>query len=237
MVEPDPLYHDPPPRMMRILRWFCADIYLEEVEGDLHELFQEEVEEYGLRQARRRFFFIGLRYLKPFFFGKKDFTLQLEYHLTMLKHYLKIAFRQLRKQRAYSFINISGLAIAMACCIVVLVFVHDETSYDNYHPKAEQVYRLSIRSLEVGEQSDVNLIAASPILWGPALKKDYPEVENFTRFVPRTSPDNPWEVIVGERSFSEARILYTDPATLDMFNWPITSMEMQRLPWRIPIPS
>ncbi|NRB46569.1 MAG: ABC transporter permease [Saprospiraceae bacterium] len=221
MVDDDLRYHDPPPRMMRILRWFCADIYLEEVEGDLYELFQEEVEEHGLKKARRRFFFTAIRYLKPFFFGKKDFTLQLEYHLTMLKHYLKIAFRQLRKQQAYSFINISGLAIAMACCIVVLVFVHDETSFDAYHPKAEDIYRLSIRSLEVGDQNDESLIAASPILWGPALKKDYPEVENFTRFVPRTSPDNPWDVTVGDRSFSEARILYTDPATLDMFNWPI----------------
>lgn len=223
MVGTDPHYHDPPSRIMRILRWFCAEIYLEEVEGDLYELFQEEVEEYGLKKAKRRFFFTAIRYLKPFFFGKKDLTIQLEYHLTMLRHYLKIAFRQLKKQRAYSFINISGLAIAMACCITVLVFVHDETSYDNYHPKAEQVYRLSIRSLEVGDDNSENLIAASPILWGPALKKDYPEVENFARFVPRTSPDNPWEVTAEGRSFSEARILYADPAALEMFNWPLIS--------------
>lgn len=228
MVEPDTAYFDPPPRTMRILRWFCADIYLEEVEGDLYELFQEEVEEYGLKKAKRRFFLTAIRYLKPFFYGKKDFTLQLEYHLTMLKHYLKIAFRQLKKQQAYSFINISGLAIAMACCIVVLVYVHDETSYDNYHPKAEQVYRLSIRSLEVGDDNSENLIAASPILWGPALKKDYPEVENYTRFVPRTSPDNPWEITVGDRSFSEARILYTDPSVMEMFNWPLVSGDPEK---------
>lgn len=221
MVESKPHYHDPPPRVMRVLRWFCADIYLEEVEGDLYELFQEEIEEHGLTKAKRRFFFIAIRYLKPFFFGKKDVTIQLEYHLAMLKHYVKIAFRQLKKQRAYSFINISGLAIAMACCIVVLVYVHDETSYDNYHPKAEDIYRLSIRSLEVGDDNSENLIATSPILWGPALKKDYPEVENFARFVPMVSPDNPWKIKVGDQSFSEYRILHADPSILDMFNWPL----------------
>ncbi|NRB46570.1 MAG: hypothetical protein HRU41_02780 [Saprospiraceae bacterium] len=60
MSNTPPPFPEPPGQMMRVLRWFCADVYLEEVEGDLFELFQEEVEEYGLKRARRRFFFIAL---------------------------------------------------------------------------------------------------------------------------------------------------------------------------------
>lgn len=222
MVNPQPPYHDPPARMMKLLRWFCAEAYLEEVEGDLFELFQEEIEIHGLKKARNRFFFTAVRYIKPFFFGKKGFSIHLDHHLTMFRHYLKIALRQLFKQRTYSFINISGLAIAMACCIVVLIYLHDETSYDTYHEKAENIYRLSIQSGEVGGgDGDVNLIATSPILWGPALQKDYPEVESFARFVPVVNPDNPWDLKAGDKVFAEADILYADPAVLQMFNWPL----------------
>lgn len=221
MVNPQPTYHDPPARMMKLLRWFCADAYLEEVEGDLFELFQEEIEIHGLKKARNRFFFTAIRYIKPFFFGKKGFSIHLDHHLTMFRHYLKIALRQLFKQRTYSFINITGLAIAMACCIVVLIYLHDETSYDNYHENAENIYRLSIESFEIGAEEDRNLIAASPILWAPALQKDYPEVESFARFVPLVSPDNPWDIKTGDKVFAEARILYADPSALQMFNWPV----------------
>jgi len=221
MVNPQTPYHDPPARMMKLLRWFCADAYLEEVEGDLFELFQEEIEIHGLKKARNRFFFTAIRYIKPFFFGKKGFSIHLDHHLTMFRHYLKIALRQLFKQRTYSFINITGLAIAMACCIVVLIYLHDETSYDTYHENAENIYRLSIQSHEVGGEGDGNLIASSPILWGPALQKDYPEVEAFARFIPVVNPDSPWDIKAGDKVFSEVDVLYADPKVLEMFNWPM----------------
>ena len=69
------MYHEPPQRLLRFLRWFCDDNFLEEIEGDLYELFQEEVDTFGLRKARSRFFGNTIRYIRPYFFGKKELCL------------------------------------------------------------------------------------------------------------------------------------------------------------------
>lgn len=220
MVDPRPPYHPPPARIMHFLRWFCAPGFLEEIEGDLNEMFQEEVETFGLKRARRRFLFTALRYINPYFYGKKNLTVYLSHQPDMFKHYFKISLRLLLKQRFYALINILGLAIGMACCITVLLFVYDETSYDNYHQDADRLYRLSIQGVMMSS-GDESLAANSPILWGPALQKDYPEVENYARFVQLASEDNPWEMRVGENAFMESDILYADPSALDLFNWPL----------------
>lgn len=205
---------------MTFLRWFCAASFLEEIEGDLNELYQEEVEEYGLKRARRRFLFTALRYINPYFYGKKDLTVYLSHQPDMLKHYFKISLRQLLKQRFYALINILGLAIGMACCITVLLYVYDETSYDAYHADADRIHRVSLQVVEMSSGNE-SPVANSPILWGPALKKDYPEVEDYARFVRLASAENPWEMQVGENAFMESEILYADPSALDLFNWPL----------------
>ncbi len=75
---PLPPYHDPPENVMRLLRWYCAPSFLEEIEGDLYELFQEEVENYGLKRAKRRFFWTAFLYLNHYFFGKKHLSFNLQ---------------------------------------------------------------------------------------------------------------------------------------------------------------
>lgn len=69
----------------------------------------------------------------------------------MLKNYLKIALRNILRNKAYSVINISGLAIGMACCILILLFVQDELSYDTYHANADHIYRLTTVNKSSGE--------------------------------------------------------------------------------------
>ena len=61
----------------------------------------------------------------------------------MLRNYLKIALRNMKRYKGYSFINICGLAIGMACCILILLYVTDELSYDNYHEKGDRIYRIN----------------------------------------------------------------------------------------------
>ena len=206
--------------IVRFLRWFCADTFLDEIEGDLHEMFQEEVELYGLSRARRRFLFTSIRYIQPFFFGKKQASFHLSHSSDMFRHYFKISFRHLFKYRFYSLINIVGLALGMACTITVLLYVHDESSYDSYHHEADRLYRLSIRGVEISSGDD-NLRATTPILWAPALQQDYPEVEAYTRFVQLARPENPWELSYGEEAFFESDILYADSSVFQLFNWPL----------------
>lgn len=213
-------YQDPPEWIMQALRWYCASSFLEEIEGDLYELFQEEIEEYGEKRARRRFFLTSLRYINPYFFGKKHFNPEIEYRMNLIQHYLKVGFRHLWKQRLYSLINIMGLAIGIACCITVLFYVIDETGYDTYHENVENLYRLSNDVIVPSNGQEFNN-AVTPILWGPALKRDYPEVEDYARFIQEASQDNPWVVTHQNNSFAEAGILFTDPSALKMFSWPL----------------
>ncbi|HUU51725.1 MAG TPA: ABC transporter permease, partial [Candidatus Heimdallarchaeota archaeon] len=96
----------------------------------------------------------------------------------MIRSYMKLTLRNLRKHRGYSFINISGLAIGMACCILILLFVADELSYDNYHENADRIYRVSAIS-SIG--TTTRRYATVPPALAPELVTSIPEVESAVR--------------------------------------------------------
>ncbi len=91
-------------------------------------------------------------------------------------NYFKVALRKIRRHKGYSLINISGLAIGMACCFLVFLWVQDELSFDRFHTKAKEIYRVLLNPEDTDIYSSYN---SGPI--GPALKADYPEIINFTR--------------------------------------------------------
>ena len=94
----------------------------------------------------------------------------------LIWNYFKVALRKIRRHKGYSFINISGLAIGMACCFFVFLWVQDELSFDRFHSNAKEIYRV----LHNPQGTDIyNSYGSGPL--GPALKADYPEIINFTR--------------------------------------------------------
>src|ERR1700704_1547013 len=96
----------------------------------------------------------------------------------MLKSYLVIAWRNLSKHKLYSAINIVGLAIGMAACIVIALFVYNERSFDNMHSR--NIYRLNEVQKFPGMVSSQK-VALSMFPMGPTLKKEFPEIKKFTR--------------------------------------------------------
>ena len=80
----------------------------------------------------------------------------------MLKNYLKISLRNLQRHKAYSFINVAGLAIGLACFTLIILYVQDEWSYDRYHEDADQVYRLAV---EIQANEGATRTAQSPPIW------------------------------------------------------------------------
>ncbi|MCJ7581888.1 MAG: ABC transporter permease, partial [Candidatus Aminicenantes bacterium] len=95
----------------------------------------------------------------------------------MLKNYLKIFFRNMKRHKGYSFINILGLAVGMACCILILLYVQYELSYDNYHPHSDLTYRILINREGFFDQP----FSGSPPHLASALKDNYQEVIYATR--------------------------------------------------------
>ena len=97
----------------------------------------------------------------------------------MLKNYLRICFRNILKNRVFSFINIVGLAIGIAACLLILQYVSFESSYDQFHKNKDRIFRADVREIDQGE--DRGLMPMSPYQLGPAVKETVPGVSHFTR--------------------------------------------------------
>ena len=135
----------------------------------------------------------------------------------MLHNYLTIAIRNLLRYPAYTLINIVGLAIGLAACMLILRYVWDELSYDRYHPHADRVYRV-VDDIESAGQTVRT--AGSPSGWGPALKRDFPEIELFARVRGTTSV---WFIMHEENRYYEKKVIWADAALLDMFSIPFVA--------------
>ena len=132
----------------------------------------------------------------------------------MLKNYVKIALRNLKRRRGYAFLNITGLAIGMACCLLLLLYVQDELSYDRFHDEADQIYRL----IEVGTFDEIEEESAGiPFPVAPALRNDFPDITT-TRFF-RMQSQVPL-VGNGQQRFYEERFFWADSNVFDVFSFP-----------------
>jgi putative ABC transport system permease protein len=130
----------------------------------------------------------------------------------MLKNYCKIAMRNIRRHKGYSFINIAGLAIGMACTILILLWIQDELAYDRFHEKGDNIYRIIVEN-EQGMQS----AGTCPIPLGPHSKQAYPEVLDSIRMC---NGFQKFLVEFNERVFSE-EIGIVDPSFLTTFTFPL----------------
>ncbi|MGH7598155.1 MAG: FtsX-like permease family protein [bacterium] len=130
----------------------------------------------------------------------------------MFKHYLKIALRNLRKHKTYSFINIAGLATGLACCILILLYVRDELDYDRYHQNASHIYRVLLEM-----PTPVAPISAStPIVLAPKLQEAFPEIQAITRLERYFSNAT---VSRGDKQFTETRFFMADPSIFQIFSF------------------
>lgn len=132
----------------------------------------------------------------------------------MFKNYLKIAFRNVKKHKAYAFINIAGLAIGMACCILIISFITTELSYDRYHKNTEQIYRLGLDANLGGNQI---LMPISTAPTAPALIQDYPEVLDAVRIRRMRN------VSIKDRDleFFEENVFLADNSIFNVFTFPM----------------
>lgn len=129
----------------------------------------------------------------------------------MLKNYLKIALRNLLKYKLYAFINVTGLAVGIASCILILLFVQDEYTFDGYHSQADQLYRARVQETYEGE---VFQNTVTPFILGPTLEAEIPEVDQMSRNVSFTD-------LVKHGTFQESEtITLLDPAFFEMFDVP-----------------
>src|SRR5471030_2170500 len=97
----------------------------------------------------------------------------------MIKNYIKTAFRSLTKNKGFTIINVLGLALGLATCLLIVFYVFDELSYDRYNVKADRIFRVN-DDIKFG--GSANSYAVSPAPFAAAIKSDFPEVEDAVRF-------------------------------------------------------
>jgi putative ABC transport system permease protein len=133
----------------------------------------------------------------------------------MLKNYILIAVRNIRQSPLYAFINIFSLAIGIASCIVIYLFITDERSFDSFHEKESVIYRLDEVQNFTG--TNVQKVALSMPGMGPYLQKEFPEIENYTRFMCRPKI----LVIKDDKRFLLPNLATVDSTFLDIFDFPL----------------
>lgn len=131
----------------------------------------------------------------------------------MLRNYLTIALRTLRKHKGHTLINSVGLALGLAVCLLIALYVRHEVSYDDFHTKSDRIFQ--VLTVSTQEDGSMDRLAATPLPLKDALQMTYPQIEHLVRLTER-----PGVVTVGSDAF-KTDVLYADSALFEMFSFPL----------------
>jgi putative ABC transport system permease protein len=177
------------------------------IAGDIAEEFGRRAEERGSARARLWYRLFVLRSVPSFVRHSVSWS------MTMFSNYLLIAFRIMKRHKAFSFINVAGLAVGMACSILIGLFVVHESGYDRSFRNSDRIHRVYADIRDEGEDFRG---AWTPPPLAKALVEDFPEVEAAARYSPW-----PREVLIGagDRSFLETGLKYADASFFEVFSY------------------
>lgn len=213
----------PPKKALAFLRWFCRQEYVEEIEGDLTELFyKEQAQSSG--KASRNFAWRVLKYLRPGYI--KSFNPSIQSN-GMFKNYFIITWRNLRHNKSFSSLNVIGLSIGMTCCLIIFQYVARESGFDRFHEKNENLYRVLQAYASPNEQMNTGHAYTAQSL-APAMKQEVPEIMNITRVHSENALVSASQA--PEQVFEEDRALYVDAAFMKMFTFPMISGDAKLVP-------
>src|SRR6478609_2156972 len=139
----------------------------------------------------------------------------------MIKNYITIAFRALRKQKFYSFINIAGLSIGIAACLIILLFVVNEFSYDRYHVKGDRTFRVNTE-IKFGT-NHFTVCAGYPVM-AELFKQNYPEIETIVRI---TNWGKRYVRKVDSREKTRENAVWADSTFFSVFSIPVLEGDPQ----------
>ncbi|MBA4849341.1 ABC transporter permease [Emticicia sp. BO119] len=212
----------PPKWADKLLSAFLPEDLLEELQGDMHEQFEVQAEDLGLKKAQWLYIWEVLRFCRPYFL-KRRFVEQSNYanyshpvsifSPIMIRNYFTIAWRNLIRNKAFSAINIFGLSIGISCFMLIAVFVYHELSYDRYVNNADQIYRVN---LAVTGNGNIALYPNVDFAVGDGIKNTFPEVKDFTRVSQAVD-----FVKYENNQFKEQHMAFAEANFIKMFSIPL----------------
>jgi putative ABC transport system permease protein len=170
----------PPKWARKILAWSCPKDSLEEVQGDLLELYSYWMETEGEREANKKYILNAIRLQRPFTKVQSEPSMKFNMN-AMLKHFSVVAYRNVMRNRSFSFINIVGLSLGLATSLMILLWIIDERNVDTFHSNSTRLFRVYTNFINQGQIMDAGY--NTPAMLPAELKKEIPEIEYATGFV------------------------------------------------------
>lgn len=215
----DPQHIAPPQLGTYLLRRIYGRELFDEIEGDMLEIYADRLESHGKLYASFHYMMDALKSLRNYDLRKNNNTTQ-NNSIAMFRNYFKITLRTITKNKVYSALNIMGLALGIAAFIFILQYVTYENSYDKFHTDHENIYRVRYKVYR-GEELNIDCAAAVPRV-GPFMKEKMTEVVDFARAFPVSGV-----MSTNNNQFRENRIHVTDPAFLEIFDYPLIQGDAQ----------
>ena len=200
----------PPKLFPSLLRQVIWENDQESLPGDFEETYHAISQDYGMGRARLWYLWHICKLVPAYI------TYSILWSNMMIKNYFKIALRIIRKHKGYSFINILGLAIGMAACILIFLFVRYELSYDTYHANADQIFRLERVWFGADGSVRSHLCSVAPSFI-PMLEEEFPEIEHAVRTVDSGNT----RVSVGDKRFIEDRFYFAEKDIFKVLTIPL----------------
>ena len=202
-------YSHPPRLAERILKRIFPDRGSFSTLGDLAEVYQDIAGEKSVFYAR-------LWYWHQLFKSLPLFLIDSAYwRLAMLKNYLKMTMRIIKRNKAFSLINITGLAVGIACCFLILSWVRYELDHDRFHENADEIYRVVSEFRSSAGETNYTTTSQAPL--AGILKERYPEIINSARVLR-------WPIMVGTKQKQiEERVWLVDPSLCEIFTFKFIS--------------
>ena len=238
----------PPKWANRLLHAFCASHLVEEIEGDLNELFEQRLRSDTLQKARFRYVVDVFSLIKPFAikgnikgvrnisrgtreirnaqnpvpqaFSPRHFSPNPIFHPDMIQNYFKIAWRNLWKNRVFSTVNLLGLVIGITACLMILQYISFELSFDRFHTDVDRIYRVTNDRFQEGKLVQHGTITYPTV--GPAMARDFDEVEAYTT----VSNSGSIKLRSGNKIFKEEG-LFADENFLSFFTFPLITGDLK----------
>jgi putative ABC transport system permease protein len=199
-------------RLPKIFQWILSRLSLYESEFSITVDYESEYAD--IHQARGSlvaFLWLFWNTIQAIYYYS---SLSIYWSLVMFKNYLKVALRTMQRNKMFSVINIAGLTIGLTCVALLVLWIQDEVSYDQFHEDIDDIY-VVVTTARFGD--DTITYPGTPPALGPAVKEEYPEILNAARL---QNGLNPFSLSYGDKKFREG-VNLVDPSVLEMFTFPL----------------
>lgn len=219
----------PPRWASRLLAWYCKPALLEDLEGDLHEYFERNVKNKGVRRARLIYILDVLKFFRPYTVRKPEF-INLLIQWIMIESYIRTSGRSLVRNKLFSAINIVGLAISMAVGLLMIALLSDMNRYDKFHEHHDRIYRV-ISKYKYLDREDPSYYASTSLRAGQSIEESIPGIDKVAILYRNFAGD----MQCGERTVPLSGH-WANKSFFDVFTFPMISGDPStalRDPWSI----